>query len=511
MVEENNGPREGEQLEGKRETGREPVKAEPSADAEAESAKAAKAAEPEPVSRSAAGPEPAPETEPPSREVDESSGTPAGPSREESEPSGAEAEPPKPKKKQVPKRKVDPTLARAYRARRPVEGTVTEVIKGGFQVQVGKSRAFCPFSQIDMHRSGDPEVHRGKTYRFRIIQFRRGGDDVVLSRRALLEEETAEEAKAVRATLIEGALTQGHVAGISDFGVFVDLGAGVQGLVHISELSHSKVADPHSVVKIGETVQVKILKLHPKGGKISLSMRQAEPDPWEGVESRFEPGKKYKGIVRRSVDFGVFVEMTPGLEALAPVREFPPMEGDWTERLAPGNELDWLVLSIDPARRRMSILPAWDDLPEGTVDVTVGAELTGRVQKIERFGVFVWLGPGKVGLMPTAFTGLAPGVRMDSRFQVGQEVAVEVLEISGDGHKIRLAAQGAAAEKAKTEKKEVTRERRDRDGEPGRRGRTGGRGKDRSVTGPMQSSNEGTFGTGLGDLLKAALDRKKEE
>jgi small subunit ribosomal protein S1 len=424
------------------------------------------------------------------------------------------------KKKPPPKRRVDPGLARAYRARRPVEGKVVDVIKGGFEIRVGKSRAFCPFSQIDMHRADDPEVHRDQSYSFRIIQFRRGGEDVVLSRRALLEEVVNEEAKSVRATLIEGSLLQGHVAGISDFGVFVDLGAGVQGLVHISEVSHSKVNHAGDVVKQGDTVQVKILKLHAKGGKISLSMRQAQPDPWDGVETRFEVGKKYKGIVRRLADFGAFVEMTPGLEALAPAREFPPMSSDWTDGLAPGTELEWIVLSVDTARKRMSIFPAVEGLPEGEAEVVAGSEMTGRVQKVERFGVFIWLGPGKVGLMPTAYTGLAPGVRMDSQFQVGKEVGVEVLEITDNGRKIRLAVQGAAAEKAKAEMKDGGSERRDHRGgrdsrDSGdimdRKGRKRNSSRDRVDPSQLRSTNEGTFGTGLGDLLKAALNKDKKE
>ena len=133
-----------------------------------------------------------------------------------------------------PRRKVhNPVLMRAYRSGRPVEGTILRVIKGGYEVRIGKARGFCPHSQVDLHRENHPEEQVGKSYPFRVTQLRRGGEDVVLSRRVLLEEDRADEAKAVRATLVEGAVMQGHVAGTADFGAFIDLGAGVTGLVHI--------------------------------------------------------------------------------------------------------------------------------------------------------------------------------------------------------------------------------------------------------------------------------------
>ncbi len=420
-------------------------------------------------------------------------------SGEETSEDGAADKPPQP----AQKKPVDPALARAYRTHRPVNGKVEAVIKGGFEIRVGKSRAFCPFSQIELHRSEEPEQHVGQSYPFKIIQFRRGGEDVVLSRRALLEDRNQEEAKAVRATLIEGALMQGHVAGIADFGAFVDLGAGVQGLVHISELSHARVTRVGDAVQVGQTVQVKILKLHDKGGKISLSIRQAQDDPWNEVQTRFLVGSRYPGTVRRLADFGAFVEMSPGLEALAPAREFPPREQDWTEWLKPGTAMEWIILAVDTSRRRMSILPVAEGMPEAAVKLEAGAELTGLVQKIERFGVFVWLAPGKVGLMPTAFTGIPQGSRMDSHFTVGGEVAVEVLDIADGGRRIRLAAQGDGVARARAEAEKPQGERRKRSDGPDNRDRSPDRGD------PAREEDQGTFGTSMADLLKAALEDKK--
>jgi small subunit ribosomal protein S1 len=181
--------------------------------------------------------------------------------------------------KKAPPRAGAASLYRAFRSNRPLEGHVERVIKGGYEIKVGRARGFCPHSQMDVQRVEDGEVHVGKTYMFRITQVRRGGADVVLSRRMLLEEARKEEAKAVHATLIEGSIMQGHIAGTAPFGAFVDLGAGVMGLVHVSELSHSRVTEVAGAVNVGDTVQVKILKLDDKRGRVSLSIRQAEADP----------------------------------------------------------------------------------------------------------------------------------------------------------------------------------------------------------------------------------------
>jgi len=434
--------------------------------------------------------------QPDARDETESTEQPA--SGDVTEKDGAAAKP-----RPAPRKPVDPALARAYRTHRPVEGKVEAVIKGGFEIRVGKSRAFCPFSQIELHRSEEPEQHVGQSYPFKIIQFRRGGEDVVLSRRALLEDANQEEAKAVRATLIEGALMQGHVAGVADFGAFVDLGAGVQGLVHISELSHTRVTRVEDAVQPGQTVQVKILKLHDKGGRISLSIRQAQEDPWKEAENRFLVGSRYPGTVRRLADFGAFVEMASGLEALAPAREFPPREEDWTEWLKPGTEREWIILTVDTSRKRMSILPVVEGMPEAAVAVEAGAELTGLVQKIERFGVFVWLAPGKVGLMPTAFTGIPKGSRMDAHFSIGREVAVQILDIADGGRRIRLAAQGEGVARAKAEASRPEGEKRTRPDGPGSRDRSPDTGDQ------AQDEDQGTFGTSMADLLKAALEKKK--
>jgi small subunit ribosomal protein S1 len=388
----------------------------------------------------------------------------------------------------------NPVLVRAWRTGRPVQGTVERVIKGGYEVRVGRARGFCPHSQIELHREDHPEQRLGKSYAFRVTQVRRGGEDVVLSRRALLEEERADEAKAVRATLIEGAVTVGRAAGLAEFGAFVDLGAGVMGLAHISELAHGHVRRVEDAVSVGQMVQVKILKIR-DDGRISLSVRQATDDPWKDAASRFRVGETYPGTVRRLAEFGAFVELAPGVEALAPASEFPPSTADWREGLAPGRTQDWMVLSVDAQQRRVALAPLGPG--GGSGPLVVDAVREGRVQRIERYGVFVWLGPGRVGLMPREWTGHGPEVDLRKRYGIGDPVEVVVLEVSDDGRRIRLARPGVQRQEATASAPAAPQK-------PPRR-------PPRALE-PATTPHEppGSFGTSLGDKLRAALGRREK-
>jgi len=386
----------------------------------------------------------------------------------------------------------DPALARAFRSGRPVSGKVVGVIKGGYEVRIGRSRAFCPHSQIELHRVEDPESMVGRDLQFKISQFRRGGEDVVVSRRAVLEEEQADEAKAVRAALLEGSVLQGKVAGTAEFGAFIDLGAGVMGLVHISELSHGHVDKVEDVVKVGDTLTVKILKLHERG-KISLSARQTEADPWADVDGAFAPGTVCRGTVLRVAEFGAFVELRAGLEALAPAREFPPRPEGWADGLEPGREMEWVVLSVSRSRRRVSLAPAPEDgAPATAPTLEPGTVVEGRVQKVERYGVFVWMGPGRVGLMPSIWSGEKRGVDLAQRFSVGSGLEVEVVEVAEGGRRIRLARKGHAP-KAPEPARESRVRRPPRAAEPA----------------PEPPAEGSSFGTSLADKLRAALDRRE--
>ncbi len=394
----------------------------------------------------------------------------------------------------------NPAMLRAWRTKRSVTGKVVGVIKGGYEVQVGRARGFCPHSQIDTQREDQPERHLGQVYSFRVIQARRGGEEVVVSRRALIEEEREESAKAVRATLIEGAVTQGRISSVVEFGAFVDLGAGVMGLVHLSEMAHGRVPRASDIVESGTTVRVKVLKVDAERGRISLSMRQAQEDPWSGIAERYLPGQVYPGAVARVVDFGVFVELAPGVEALAPASEMPPTAARWEEEFVPGAMRDWYVLRVEEAQRRISLtLPGLSPV----ADIAPGIELVGRVQRLERYGVFVWLAPGQVGLMPREFTGLDPRQDLISAFPIGQEVEVRVLEIEESRRRIRLARKGVSVERQDVA---TPRERASSRNRPDSRERPPRRDSAPSREAPA-SEPSSPFGTSLAEKLRDALGR----
>lgn len=387
-------------------------------------------------------------------------------------------------------------LYRAFRGKRSISGRVEKTIKGGYEVRIGRARAFCPHSQIDVHRVDDAESFVGTTQMFLITQLRRGGEDVVVSRRALIEADRREEAAAVRATLIEGSVMLGRVSGLAKFGAFVDLGAGVTGLVHITELSHGRINRVDQAVQVGEAVRVKILSLQDDNDRISLSIRQASEDPWAAVTEAFLPNGVYSGKVLRLADFGAFIELSPGVEALAPASEFPPAVGGWKEGLTSGSEHRWRVLRVDAERRRISLTPAGEGEPTTLPEIAAGVELKGKVQRIESFGVFVWLGPGKVGLMPNVLSGTPPGTDLGQRFPIASEVEVEVAEIDDRG-RIRLARKGA--QRPPRRSGDGGSSRRDRD-----RPRHRGPKAERPPAVQVSDSNEG-FGSLLADKLKDAL------
>jgi small subunit ribosomal protein S1 len=214
-------------------------------------------------------------------------------------------------------------LEDAFRTGLPVEGKVENEIKGGYEVRIARQRAFCPFSQIDIVRS-EPSAHVGKVYAFRIVEYKEGGKNIVVSRRALLEEGQEARAAEVRASIVVGAVITGRVASVREFGAFVDLGGGVQGLLHVSEMAWSRTADPSQLLTVGEEITVKVLRVDEDKQKISLGLKQLAADPWATVPQTYQVGQVCTGCVTRIAEFGAFVELEPGVEALAHASTFAP-------------------------------------------------------------------------------------------------------------------------------------------------------------------------------------------
>jgi small subunit ribosomal protein S1 len=247
-------------------------------------------------------------------------------------------------------------LEDAFHTGLPVEGKVERAVKGGYDVRIARMRAFCPLSLIDIGRS-DPSVHEGRVYQFRIIEYKEGGRNLVVSRRALLEEEQRASAAEIRRSLVAGAVMTGRVASVRDFGAFVDLGGGVQGLLHVSEMGWSRVSDPSELFKPGDEITVKVLRVDDDKQKISLGLKQLSADPWAGVEAAYAVGQVVSGRVTRLADFGAFIELEPGVEALAHVSTFAPAGNadQWTSLVPRGMVGAFEILSLDPEKKRIGV------------------------------------------------------------------------------------------------------------------------------------------------------------
>jgi small subunit ribosomal protein S1 len=250
----------------------------------------------------------------------------------------------------------DQQLTDAFHSGLPVEGKVERTVKGGYEVRLARQRAFCPLSQIDTARTADPEAHVGRVYTFRIVEYKDGGRNLIVSRRRILEEEQQARAVELRRAIVPGAVLAGRVASIRDFGAFVDLGAGIQGLLHVSEIGWSRVSDPSAMLELGEELTVKVLRVEDDGRKIALGLKQLTEDPWTNAAATYQVGRVYKGRVARHAKFGIFIELAPGVDALMPVNEAGvAKEGDLGRAFPLDAEVQVVVLEIDPPARRIRV------------------------------------------------------------------------------------------------------------------------------------------------------------
>ena len=357
----------------------------------------------------------------------------------------------------------DRQLEDAFRAGLPVEGKVERAVKGGFEVRIGRARAFCPISQMDTPRA--PSVpHEGHVYEFRIIEYKDEGRNLVVSRRALIEERDKERAAEVRRSIVAGAVVTGRVASVRDFGVFVDLGGGVQGLLHVSEIGWSRVDDPSQMFTPGDEITVKVLNVDEQKQKISLGLKQLTDDPWLTAAERYAVGQVHQARVTRVAEFGAFVELEPGVEALAHASTFPPTgrSDAWTKQVPPGSTAAFEILSIDPVKKRIGValVPEGSTRAAGAIrsqaEIVPGARLSGKIERHEKFGVFVFLGPGRTGLIPLSETGVAKDADVARALPVGADVDVIVLEVDPTGRRIRLSAKAVADAKEAAEVREYS-------------------------------------------------------
>jgi len=338
-------------------------------------------------------------------------------------------------------------LENAYRDRLPVEGVVRETCKGGFRVEVLKQRAFCPVSQIDSRYVENPEEYVGSTFSFLITKFEEGGRNIVISRRDLLMQEQAVAIEAFRERTRPGDELEGTVSRLMGYGAFVELVPGIEGMVHISELSWSRVGHAEEVVSVGETVRVKVLKIEdmdkPGQVRISLSMKQCQGDPWDTIDETFKEGDKVSGRVTRCMDFGAFVEIAPGVEGLVHISEMSYVKRVHRsdELVQPGDVVSVMIKTIDAQQRRIG-LSLRDAAGDPWLDVAEkyqpGQKVTGTLEKKEQFGFFVQLEPGITGLLPKSRISRSERSSELDRLNPGDQFEVSVEEVRAGERKISL-------------------------------------------------------------------------
>jgi small subunit ribosomal protein S1 len=334
----------------------------------------------------------------------------------------------------------------------PVSGRVTASVKGGYEVQVSGVRGFCPFSQIDVRRQEDPTLYFHKTFDFLIKEYNPGKRNLVLSRRALIEVEQRKQEEEVRASITEGSVMKGTIVSLQDFGAFIELGGGIQGLLHVSEISHARVEKPSDLLSVGQSLDVQILKIDAKKKKISLTRKPLEGDPWIGVGDRVRQGQVITAKVMRVTDFGAFLEVLPGVDGLLHVSEMAAMKNGGgagrnakpQDMIKAGEELKVSVVKVDEARRRVSLGLATEkpapgvSAPPPPEPPKVGETVKGKVERVEKFGVFIRLGPGRAGMIPNNELGTQRGADHKRLFPAGTELTAEVIEVDPAGRKIRL-------------------------------------------------------------------------
>jgi small subunit ribosomal protein S1 len=355
-------------------------------------------------------------------------------------------------------------LINAHESSVPVEGKVTGVNKGGLEVDVGGSHAFCPMSQIERGFVADPSSYIGKTLTFLVTEVRDGGKRVVVSRRAVMEQEAKQKAAQTLQALQVGATVRGSVTAIRDFGAFVDLG-GVEGLIPSSELSHERGKKAADLLAPGDLVEVQVrdVKEGPanKRGepttKITLSLKALAADPWLDAERHAPVGKVLRGTVTRLMDFGAFVQLVPGIEGLLHVSELGGKVSHPSAVLKPGEQINVVVRSLDKATKKISLAQAAEGLSLGAEaqapSFVVGAIVQGVVDRVEQYGVFLQIDGtrGRVGrgLIPNAELGVPRGADTRKQFPAGTRLTAKVLE-TGEG-KLRLSVKAIAEDEERAD------------------------------------------------------------
>jgi len=334
-------------------------------------------------------------------------------------------------------------LEQALESGELVNGTITGKVKGGLTVMTNGIRAFLPGSLVDLRPVKDTTPYEGKTLEFKVIKLDRKRNNVVLSRRAVLEASMGEEREKLLETLHEGAVVKGVVKNITDYGAFVDLG-GIDGLLHITDMAWRRVRHPSEVLQVGQEIEAKVLKFDQEKSRVSLGVKQLGEDPWVGLARRYPQGTRLFGKVTNLTDYGAFVEVEAGIEGLVHVSEM-----DWTNKnvdprkvVTLGEEVEVMVLEIDEDRRRISLgmkqcrANPWEEF---SINFKRGDKVRGAIKSITDFGVFVGLPGGIDGLVHLSdLSWTDTGEEAVRNFKKGDEIDAVVLGIDTDKERISL-------------------------------------------------------------------------
>jgi small subunit ribosomal protein S1 len=334
-------------------------------------------------------------------------------------------------------------LEKAFESSEIVTGVITGRVKGGFTVEIDNVRAFLPGSLVDVRPVRDPSYLEGKALEFKVIKLDQKRNNVVVSRRAVVEQEYSAERNALLDNLQEGAVVKGVVKNLTDYGAFVDLG-GIDGLLHITDMAWKRVKHPSEVVKVSDEIEVRILKFDRERSRVSLGLKQLGADPWQAIARRYPPNTRLFGKVTNIADYGCFVEIEEGVEGLVHVSEM-----DWTNKnvnpakvVHVGQEVEVMVLDIDEERRRISLglkqckTNPWKEFAE---NYNRGDKVAGQIKSITDFGIFIGLPGGIDGLVHLSdISWDVPGEEAVRNFQKGQQLEAMVLTIDPERERISL-------------------------------------------------------------------------
>jgi len=334
-------------------------------------------------------------------------------------------------------------LEEAFNKSEIVTGVITGRVKGGFTVEIENVRAFLPGSLVDVRPVRDTSYLEGKPLEFKVIKLDQKRNNVVVSRRAVVEQEFSAERSALMDNLQEGAVVRGTVKNLTDYGAFVDLG-GIDGLLHITDMAWKRVKHPSEVVKVGDEVEVRILKFDRERSRVSLGLKQLGADPWQNIARRYPPSTRVFGKVTNIADYGAFVEIEDGVEGLVHVSEM-----DWTNKnvnpakvVHTGQEVEVMVLDVDEERRRISLglkqcqANPWKEFAE---NYNKGDKVAGQIKSITDFGIFIGLQGNIDGLVHLSdISWDQPGEEAVRNYQKGQQLEAMVLSIDPERERISL-------------------------------------------------------------------------